>query len=415
MTQKLDTEIAIVGGGIAGLALALGLHQRGLASKVYEVAPEVKELGVGITVLPHAMRELTALGLQDQIVTAGVVNTQSAFFNRFGQLIYKEPRGRYAGYAYPEVGIHRGRLHTILYNAARDRLGPDAILTNRRCVGVEQDANGVSLAFQETTSGAMLPPVRAAIALACDGINSVARKHFYPDEQLAFEGINTWRGVARGKPILDGHTYLRIGSIKTGKIVIYPIIDNVDGNGNQLINWTTEAPLMGRPKNDWNKPGKLEDFLPIYEDWRFDWLDVPQLLKNSEVLLEYPMVDRDPVSRWAFGRIALVGDAAHPMYQRGSNGSAQALIDARVLSDLLKSNTDAMAALVAYEQARLGTTAKIVHTNRTTPPDFINIKVEDLVGDKPFDNLDRYISQDELKALSDNYKSIAGFGRQDVA
>ena len=415
MTQKLDTEIAIVGGGIAGLALALGLHQRGLASKVYEVAPEVKELGVGITVLPHAMRELTALGLQDQIVTAGVVNTQSAFFNRFGQLIYKEPRGRYAGYAYPEVGIHRGRLHTILYNAARYRLGPDAILTNRRCVGVEQDANGVSLAFQETTSGAMLPPVRAAIALACDGINSVARKHFYPDEQLAFEGINTWRGVARGKPILDGHTYLRIGSIKTGKIVIYPIIDDVDGNGNQLINWTTEAPLMGRPKNDWNKPGKLEDFLPIYEDWRFDWLDVPQLLKNSEVLLEYPMVDRDPVSRWAFGRIALVGDAAHPMYQRGSNGSAQALIDARVLSDLLKSNTDAMAALVAYEQARLGTTAKIVHTNRTTPPDFINIKVEDLVGDKPFDNLDRYISQDELKALSDNYKSIAGFGRQDVA
>jgi 2-polyprenyl-6-methoxyphenol hydroxylase-like FAD-dependent oxidoreductase len=409
-----NTDIAIIGGGIAGLALALGLHKRGIPARIYEVAPEVKELGVGITILPHAMRELTALGLQDQIVAAGVVNTQSAFFNRFGQLIYTEPRGRYAGYPYPEAGIHRGRLHTILFNEARERLGEAAVLTNRRCVGVEQNADGVTLNFQETTSGTTLPPVRAGIALACDGINSVVRKQFYPDEQLAFEGINTWRGVARGKPIFDGHTYLRIGSIKTGKIVIYPIVDNVDGAGNQLINWTTEAPLLGRPKNDWNKPGKLEDFLPIYESWKFDWLDVPQLLKNSEVLLEYPMVDRDPVSRWTFGRIALVGDAAHPMYQRGSNGSAQALIDARVLSDFLASESAPEAALVAYEKARLETTAKIVHTNRTTPPDFINIKVEALVGDKPFDNLDNYISQDALRALSDDYKRIAGFGRQDL-
>ncbi len=409
------TDIAIIGGGIAGLALALGLHQRGISSRVYEVAPEVKELGVGITILPHAMRELTAIGLQEQVVAAGVVNTQSAFFNRFGQLIYKEPRGRYAGYPYPEVGIHRGRLHTVLFNAAVERLGRDAVQTNRRCVGHEQDADGVTLSFQETTSGANLPPVRAGIAIACDGVNSVIRKQFYPNEDVAFEGINTWRGVARGKPILDGHTYLRIGSIKTGKIVIYPIIDNVDGQGNQLINWTTEAPLMGRPKNDWNKLGKLEDFLPIYENFRFDWLDVPELLRNSEVLLEYPMVDRDPVARWTFGRVTLMGDAAHAMYQRGSNGSAQALIDARVLSDLLQSTGDPLAALVAYEQKRLPVTAKIVHTNRTTPPDFINIKVEELVGDKPFDNLDRYISQDELKALSDNYKRIAGFGQQDMA
>jgi len=414
MNKDTDTDIAIVGGGIAGLALALGLHSRGIAARVYEVAPEVKELGVGITILPHAMRELTALGLQDQLVAAGVVNTESAFFNRFGQLIYKEPRGRYAGYAYPEVGIHRGRLHTILYEAACARLGVRNVVTNRRCVGVEQDADGVTLAFQETTSGANLPPVRAGIALACDGINSVARRHFYPDEQLAFEGINTWRGVARGKPILDGHTYLRIGSIRTGKIVIYPIIDNVDGKGNQLINWTTEAPLMGRPKNDWNRPGKLEDFLPIYESWRFDWLDVPQLLKNSEVLLEYPMVDRDPVKRWTFGRITLVGDAAHPMYQRGSNGSAQALIDARVLSDLIKTSENPMAALLAYEQARLGPTTKIVHTNRATPPDFINIKVEELTGDKPFGDLEKLITQNELRALSDNYKRIAGFAQQDV-
>lgn len=410
-----DTEIAIVGAGIAGLALALGLHQRGISSRVYEVAPELKELGVGITVLPHAMRELATLGLAEHVAAAGVINTESAFFNRFGQLIYKEPRGRYAGYPHPEAGIHRGRLHTILYEAAKARLGADSVVTNRRCTGVVQDDDGVTLSFQETTTGADVPPVRASIVLACDGINSAVRRQFYPDEELAFEGINTWRGVALHKPILDGHTYIRIGSIKTGKLVIYPIIDNVDGKGTQLVNWTGEAPLFGRPKNDWNKPGKMEDFLPIYGSWHFDWLDVPQFLANSETVLEYPMVDRDPVTRWTFGRVTLVGDAAHPMYPRGSNGSAQALIDARVLSDLLSGSKDRVAALAIYEQQRLPVTTKIVHTNRTTPPDFINIKVEELVGDKPFDNLDRYISQEELRSVSDNYKRVAGFDRQDVA
>jgi 2-polyprenyl-6-methoxyphenol hydroxylase-like FAD-dependent oxidoreductase len=403
-----SNHIAIVGGGIAGFALALGLKQRGIESCVYEVAPEIKNLGVGITMLPHAMRELFALGIGDAIAAAGIENTESAFFNRFGQLIYKEPRGRFAGYPVPEIGIHRGRLHTILYEAAAKELGTGGIMLNRRCTGLDQDDSGVTLHFQETTTGKSVDPVRAGIVLACDGVNSTVRRQYYPDEQLAFEGINTWRGVSRGKPILDGRTYIRIGSIKTGKIVIYPIENNIDGKGNQLINWTTEAPLLGRPKNDWNKPGKLEDFLPIYESWRFDWLDVPELLRNSDVLLEYPMVDKDPIARWTFGRVTLVGDAAHPMYQRGSNGAAQALIDARTLADLIKEK-GLLPALHAYENIRRPITAKIVATNRRQPPDFINIKVEELVGDRPFDDLNKYISQEELRALSETYKRIAGY------
>jgi len=414
MTQANDSEIIIVGAGIAGLALALGLHQRGVRTRVYEQAPELRELGVGITILPHAMRELSAIGVGEQIAAAGVTNDESAFFNRFGQLLYKEPRGRKAGYAYPEAGVHRGRLHTIMYEAAKARLGAQNIVLNHRCTGLSQDASGATLLFEQTSSGAGLPPVRANIAVACDGINSAIRREFYPKEQLGFEGINTWRGVARHKPILGGHTYIRIGSIKTGKLVIYPIDENVDGEGTQLVNWTSEAPLLGRPKNDWKKPGRLEDFLPVYESWKFDWLDVPAFLAASEVILEYPMVDRDPVKQWTFGRITLVGDAAHPMYQRGSNGCAQALIDARVLADLLKTCGSTEAALRGYENARLAATTKIVFTNRTTPPDFINIKVEELTGDAPFDDLGRYISQSELKALSDNYKHVAGFGRQDV-
>jgi 5-methylphenazine-1-carboxylate 1-monooxygenase len=162
-------------------------------------------------------------------------------------------------------------------------------------------------------------------------------------------------------------------------------------------------------KNDWNKPGILADFLPIYESWRFDWLDVAEMIRNAEFVLEYPMVDKDPVAQWTFGRVTLAGDAAHPMYPRGSNGAAQGAIDARTLADCLAAEGNVAAALKAYEAARRETTARIVRTNREHPPDFINIKVEELVGDRPFENLDDYITQDELRALSENYKKIAGF------
>jgi len=231
---------------------------------------------------------------------------------------------------------------------------------------------------------------------------------------VAFAGINTWRGVTRRKPILTGRSYMRVGSILTGKMVIYPIVDNVDGDGNQLINWMAEIKSDSVAKNDWNKPGRIEDFFHIYKDWRFDWLDVAEMIETADQILEYPMVDKDPVPRWTFGRITFAGDAAHPMYPRGSNGAAQAAIDARTLADCLKGNADPREALKAYEAARLAPTAKVVRTNREFPPDFINIKVEELVGDRPFDDLDKYITQDELRALSENYKKIAGFALSDV-
>src|SRR5215212_3885672 len=408
-------EVAIVGGGIAGLCLALNLHQRSIPCHVYERVPEVKEIGVGITLLPHAMSELTRLGLQDQLRAIAIENVESCFFNRFGQLIYKEPRGKFAGYPYPEVGIHRGRLHMILYAAAQRELGEGRIRTNHQAVAVEQDADGATVFFEEATSGRTLEPVRGAAVIACDGINSAVRKQFYPDDAVAFAGINTWRGVTRRKPILTGRSYMRIGSIYTGKIVIYPIVDNVDGEGNQLVNWMAEIQGDSFDKNDWNQAGKLQDFHHLYAGWRFDWLDVAELIETADSILEYPMVDKDPVERWTFGRVTLAGDAAHPRYPRGSNGSAQAAIDARTLADCLRTQPDAAAALKAYEEARLPATARVVRTNREHPPDFINIKVEQLVGDRPFERLDDYITQDELRALSDDYKRIAGFALPDVA
>jgi 5-methylphenazine-1-carboxylate 1-monooxygenase len=414
MNAGKEMEVAIAGGGIGGLSLALNLHKSGISCHVYEVAPEIKELGVGITLLPHAMRELTTLGVQDAIIAAGIENLESCFFNRFGQLLYKEPRGKHAGYAYPEIGIHRGKLHKILYDEALRQLGRERIVTNRQCTGVEQGAEGISLSMKETTTGAALPVVKADMVIACDGINSAIRRQYYPNEQVAFAGINTWRGVTRRKPILSGRTYMRVGSIRTGKIVIYPIINNVDGQGNQLINWMAEIQSQNVEKNDWNKTGKLEDFLPIYENWKYDWLDIGELIRTADQILEYPMVDKDPVAQWTFGRVTFLGDAAHPMYPRGSNGAAQALVDSRTLADILARNKDVPVALKEYENARLGAANKVVRTNREFPPDFINIRVEELTGDKPYDNLDKYITQDELRALSDNYKKIAGFAVENL-
>ncbi len=408
-------EVAIVGGGICGLSLALNLKERGVACRVYERAPEIKPLGVGITLLPHAMREFSALGLGDELLKAGIENRECCFFNRFGQLIYREDRGKFAGYPFPEVGIHRGNLHVILHQAVQKRLGLDAVITDCECVGVDQDERGATVHFKQTSTGKGRDSVRADVVIACDGINSALRRQLYPNDKIAFSGINTWRGVTRHKPILGGRTYMRVGSILTGKMVIYPIVDDVDGKGNQLINWMAEIKRDTTEQNDWNKPGNLADFFPLYESWRFDWLDVAQMIRDADQILEYPMVDKDPIDRWIFGRVALAGDAAHPMYPRGSNGAAQAAIDARTLADLLRKKPDTREALTAYEAERAGPAAKVVRTNREQPPDFINIRVEELVGDKPFDNLDKYITQDELRALSENYKSIAGFALADVA
>jgi len=401
-------KVAIIGGGIVGLATALNLHRRGLECTVYERAPEILELGVGITLLPHAMREFAALGIQDELLAQGIENTESCFFNRFGQKIYGEPRGIAAGYPFPEVGIHRGRLHMTLYRKALAELGGDRIVTDRAFVGLEQDDNGVTARFADTSTGQSVDPVRADVLLACDGVNSTVRSLFYPDETVAFAGINTWRGVTRMTPIFDGRTYMRIGSIRTGKMVVYPIADLDDGSGGQLVNWVAEVQKSDETMNDWNKTADAVSVPDLFKSWRFDWLDVGRMIENADRIFEYPMVDRDPVDRWVFGRVALLGDAAHPMYPRGSNGAAQGSIDARTIADRL-AEMPVDEALKAYESERLTAANTVVVTNRATPPDFINIRVEDLVGDRPFENLDDFISQEELRALSETYKAAANF------
>lgn len=401
-------NIAIVGGGIAGLSFALGLHKRGIDCDVFEAVTDIKEIGVGITLLPHAMRELAELGLQDALEAVGIENLESVFYTQHGQYVYKEARGRHAGYTLPEIGIHRGKLHRILFDAAVSRLGADKVHTGMRCSAFSQNDNGVEIEFSNAHAQTSLK-VQAQIAVACDGVNSVVRAQMHPQDALCFAGINTWRGVTVHPPILTGKSYLRIGTVEVGKMVIYPIIDNVDGKGNQLINWVAELQKPNAAMNDWNRPGDPAVCAEIFKDWTFDFLNVPELILKADKVFEYPMVDKNALPFWTQGRVTLMGDAAHPMYPRGSNGSAQALIDARTLADQLAQHTDPKEALKAYEVLRLAPTAKVVETNRNVPPDFIIMKAQELSGGKPFRHIDDLITQDELRQISDHYKTVAGF------
>jgi 5-methylphenazine-1-carboxylate 1-monooxygenase len=408
-------NVIIVGGGIGGFTLALFLHRAGIGCRVYELAPEIRPLGVGINVLPHASRELGELGLEFALAEASVLTREAVFFNRFGQLIYREALGRYAGYSDPQYSIHRGELQKVLVAAAAERLGADRIFTGWKCVGVDQDAIGATAQFQDTATGKALPPQRADIVVACDGLHSVVRKTLHPHEGAAlYSGVNMWRGVSVWPSILSGASMIRAGWLASGKMVIYPIHDNVDGHGNQLINWVAELETPQHKNRDWNRSGDINDFIGAFADWHFDWLDVPAFIRAAQTILEFPMVDQDPLPWWSRGRITLLGDAAHPMYPRGSNGAGQAILDARALTEALVAERDPVEALKAYETKRLPFTAEVVRMNRKNPPDAILREVFERTGDKPFRRIEDVISEAELVALSEGYKRVAGFDKQSL-
>jgi len=406
-----DCDIAIVGAGIGGLTLALSLHQAGISCRVYESAPEIKPLGVGINILPHAVRELDHLGLLNELSRVGVTTRESAFYNAHGQFVYSEPAGRHAGYKWPQFSIHRGDLQAVLLQAVRERMGADAVVSDHRCAGFEQDDDGVTIRFEDN-AGNVRSPVRAALAVGCDGIHSALRKQLYPnDGPPRYSGVNMWRGTIVMKPFLSGATMVRAGWLSIGKMVIYPIRDNVDGQGNQLINWVAEIEAEQPARRDWTGRGKLEDFFPAFANWHFDWLDVAEMIRNTDTILEYPMVDQDPLPRWSFGRVTLLGDAAHPMVPRGSNGAGQAILDVPCLVENLRTLGLTPEALTAYDRVRVKATSDVVLMNRKAPPDAILKKVHELTDGKPFTAIEDVISVSELAAISDSYKNVAGLNK----
>jgi len=410
-------DVIIIGAGIGGLTLGLALHRAGIACRIYEASPAITPVGVGINLLPHATRELAALDLEAPLARVGVTTAEACFFNRFGQLIYREALGRAAGYASPQFSIHRGDLQRVLAEAFAARAGIDRLLTGWRCIGFSQEPDRATVHFEHAKSGEPLPPQHGTVAIGCDGIHSVVRKQLHPHEgEPLYSGYNMWRGLTRWPPFLSGASMVRAGWLATGKMVIYPIRNDIDDEGRQLVNWVAEIETPWHQARNWNRPGRLGDFLGAFKDWRFDWLDVPAMIGAAEMILEFPMVDQEPLPRWSFGRVTLLGDAAHPMVPRGSNGAGQAILDARALTDCLSAVRDnPVAALRAYQERRLEATANVVRANRTNPPDAILREVYLRSGDRPFDDIDQLISRRELAAISDNYKRVAGYDREALA
>jgi 2-polyprenyl-6-methoxyphenol hydroxylase-like FAD-dependent oxidoreductase len=398
-------DVLIIGGGIGGLTLALSLHQAGIGCRVFEAAPAIKALGVGVNLLPHGMRELTELGLQDRLARIAVETRELRFYNRYGQFIFSEPRGRYAGYEWPQLSIHRADLHEVLLDEVRRQLGADAVVLGKKCISVSEDG---SAGFEDGSTA------KGSCVIGCDGIHSAVRRQLFPGEgPPAYHGINMWRGTTRMKPFLTGASMAVAGWLDVGKLVIYPIRKPEDGM--QLVNWVAEIQSPRNVMQDWNLGGRIEDFYPTFEQWSFDWLDCAAMIRGADQVLEYPMVDRDPLPFWTRGRVTLLGDAAHPMYPRGSNGAGQAILDARTLTGCLKKNGETEIALREYEQLRLKAANDLVLMNRANPPDAILREVWRRSGDKPFARIEDVISGAELTALSENYKRVAGFERESLA
>jgi 5-methylphenazine-1-carboxylate 1-monooxygenase len=401
-------QVLVIGAGIGGLTAALALHARGIAVRVVEAAPEIRPLGVGINLLPHATAQLAALGLLERLEAHAIATREAAYFNRFGNLILTEPLGRFAGYRTPQLSIHRGTLQAELLAALRERAGDDAVATGWRCVGVEPESGRARFVDAQGTARETLA---ADAVIASDGIHSAVRAQFFPGEGgPIYSGVMMWRGVTRMAPMLSGATMVRAGWLTHGKMVIYPIRNHADGT--QEMNWVAEIVRPWDGRNDWSRTARAEDFVPHFEGWRFDWCDVPAMMRAAPAMFEYPMVDKDPLPRWTHGRVTLLGDAAHPMYPRGSNGAGQAILDASALAEALATDPDAPRALLAYEAARREATAQVVRTNRISPPDVIIQKVWEKTGDRPFARIEDVMPREELEAHLARYRQVAGYDKQ---
>jgi len=392
----------IIGGGIGGLTTALSLHAAGLDCVLVEGAVELLPLGVGINLQPHAVRELTELGLAGELAATGVATTFMTFTDRYGGEILALPRGRSAGYGWPQYSIHRGELQMILLDAVRERIGPVRLGT--RLVDFAQDRDGVTVFLRDARSGEMLRE-RVDVLVGADGILSAVRARLHPDnDPLLWNGIRMWRGVADADKVLDGSTVLVSGTNSTAKFVSY----HISASSPRWVNWVAEV-KVAEPgvigEADWSRPGRLEDVAPHFADWNYRHFHIPSLIATSARILEYPMVDRDPLPFWGQDRVTLLGDAAHPMYPIGSNGGSQAILDARVLARSLATVADPVEALAAYEAERRPVTGELVVAHRTLPVEETTLLVAARAPDG-FDDISEVLSEEELRAMADAQHTI---------
>ncbi len=401
--------ILIAGGGIAGLSLALTCHQIGVPFQVFEATRELRPLGVGINLQPNAVRELYDLGLEEKLPEIGVATREYGMFTKHGLEIWTEPRGLLAGYNWPQYSVHRGKLQMLLYDTLVARCAPGCFETGWSAVGFENVEGGVVLHLRSPDGESR--SVSGDLLIGADGIHSGIRAQMRPNEgPPIWGGAVLWRGTSLAAPFRTGASMALIGH-KTQRFVCYPISPTDQQSKLATINWIAELsydPAAGWNKEDWNREASLSDFLPAFENWVFNWLDIPDLVGRAGTVFEYPMVDRDPIDNWTEGAVSLVGDAAHPTYPVGSNGASQAIVDARKLGHHLLANGVGTAALEAYQDEMLPIARNIVLTNRGSGPDAVLQMIEERCGGQ-FASIEDVASRDELSAHAAKYKSIAGF------
>ncbi|KRB70474.1 flavin-dependent oxidoreductase [Noviherbaspirillum sp. Root189] len=407
-------KVAIAGAGIGGLTLGLMLHERGIEVEIFEAVNEIKPLGVGINLLPHASQQLLQLGLEECLAERGIETSTLAYFNKLGQEIWREPRGRAAGYPYPQFSIHRGELQMALLEAAGKRIGDGHIHAGHAFTAFEQAGDKVVSTFTRRVDGSEVR-VESDVLVGADGIHSAVRRFLYPTgDEPRFSGRMLWRAVTEGEPYMDGRSMFMAGH-QDQKFVCYPISEPLRQKGRSLINWIAElrVPNGELPKTDWNRKVDKSVFEQAFQTWKWDWIDIPSVINGASEIYEFPLVDRDPVPRWTFGRVTLLGDAAHPMYPIGSNGSAQAILDARYLSDCLATDPNTLYALREYEAERLPRTAGIVLRNRMNGPEQVMQMAEEKAPNG-FRHVNDVIPQETLEAISLRYKRLAGFDKDSL-
>ncbi|TDB81794.1 flavin-dependent oxidoreductase [Actinomadura sp. KC216] len=410
-------KVVIVGAGIGGLITALRLHHKGIGCEVYERSEQVRELGVGVNTLPNAVRELAGVGLLDRLEDGGIQARELIYAHRLGQEIMRRPCGRYAGFDYPQISVHRGRLQGILLRAVRERLGPDAVRTGHRLTGFEQDAGSVHAHFTDR-GGEMRASAQGDVLVAADGIHSTVRSILFPDEgPPRWNGVMMWRGATDWPEFGTGATMVIAGGTDA-KLVVYPIAPG-ERPGARLTNWAI-CLRTGRPgdpppqRQDWSRRTDPSGLGSHAARFRTSLVDHAALVAATRDCYELPMCDRDPLPHWTRGRVTLLGDAAHPMYPMGSNGAGQAIMDAVSLSEHLAGNAaDPAAALRAYQDERLPITAEVVLRNREGGPENVIDEVERRAPGG-FTRLADVIDLAELEAIVSGYARVSGSSREQV-
>ena len=405
----MGRSILIAGGGIGGLVAALCLNRAGHDVTVFETVSQPRELGVGINLLPHSVRVLHDLGLESDLAASAVATSELRFCSDDGVLIWSEPRGLAAGNPWPQYSIHRGRLQMVLLDAVRRTLGPDRILTGHHLDGFDQDKDGVLARFVDRRSGVLVGEYEGEALVGCDGLHSALRRSFVSDEgPPRYSGLVLWRGAVEAPPFLDGRTMFMAGHDRQ-KAVVYPIRGPVEPGGTVLTNWVAERPVdVDVATADWNAAVDPADIAPWFADWDFGWIHVGELLASTEVAYEFPMVDRDPLERWSYGRATLLGDAAHPMRPNGSNGASQAILDGEALAVALSADVGVAAALESYEADRREPTSRLVLANRQAGPERVMQWVEERC-DRSCRDRHTCVPTGELEREANAYKELAGF------